>query len=406
MNVLSLFDGISTGRLALQRAGITVDSYYASEIDQKAIKISRANWSDVIQIGDIEKIDLESLPKIDLLIGGSPCQGFSRAGKGLNFDDPRSRLFFKYVEVLEGPKKKNPDIKFLLENVNMAHEWRDIITQYLGVEPVLINSRKVSAALRERLYWTNIWEVSQPEDKGVRLLDIIDRNVEISEPVKKDGILFDPYFSENARNLVYVENGEIRIRQATKQGYIVAENGDGINISFPLSKSRRGRVIKQKAPTMTCVCNFGCLIDGVIRRFTAEELERLQTLPDGYTKYYKEDDGELAEVPRSARESVIGNGWTTDVIVHILKGILPHKEEPEPEIPKADRAQIHDDCLEYELEIISAAEELTERRLIAYKSGKIESFKTIISLLESIKQGAEIYKEYLDELDQKEGSHL
>ena len=103
----------------------------------------------------------------------------------------------------------------------------------------------------------------------------------------------------------------------------MAENGDGINISFPLSKSRRGRVIKQKAPTMTCVCNFGCLIDGVIRRFTAEELERLQTLPDGYTKYYKEDDGELAEVPRSARESVIGNGWTTDVIVHILKGILP-----------------------------------------------------------------------------------
>ena len=392
MNVLSLFDGISTGRLALQRAGITVDSYYASEIDQKAIKISRANWSDVIQIGDIEKIDLESLPKIDLLIGGSPCQGFSRAGKGLNFDDPRSRLFFKYVEVLEELKKKNPDIKFLLENVNMAHEWRDIITQYLGVEPVLINSRKVSAALRERLYWTNIWEVSQPEDKGVRLLDIIDRNVEISKPVKKDGILFDPYFSENARNLVYVENGEIRIRQATKQGYIVAENGDGINISFPLSKSRRGRVIKQKAPTMTCVCDFGCLIDGVIRRFTAEELERLQTLPDGYTKYYKEDNGELAEVSRSARESVIGNGWTTDVIVHILKGILPHKEELEPEIPKADRARIHDDCLEYELEIISAAEELTERRLKAYQSGKKENFKNIVSLLESIKQGAEIYK--------------
>lgn len=399
MNVLSLFDGISTGRLALQRAGITVDSYYASEIDQKAIKISRANWSDVIQIGDIEKIDLESLPKIDLLIGGSPCQGFSRAGKGLNFDDPRSRLFFKYVEVLEELKKKNPDIKFLLENVNMAHEWRDIITQYLGVEPVLINSRKVSAALRERLYWTNIWEVSQPEDKGVRLLDIIDRNVEISKPVKKDGILFDPYFSENARNLVYVENGEIRIRQATKQGYIVAENGDGINISFPLSKSRRGRVIKQKAPTMTCVCDFGCLIDGVIRRFTAEELERLQTLPDGYTKYYKEDNGELAEVSRSARESVIGNGWTTDVIVHILKGILPHKEELEPEIPKADRARIHDDCLEYELEIISAAEELTERRLKAYQSGKKENFKNIVSLLESIKQGAEIYKEYLEELN-------
>lgn len=142
MNVLSLFDGISTGRLALERAGIKVDKYYASEIDTRAIKISKANWDDVVQLGDVNGIDVDTLPKIDLLIGGSPCQGFSRAGKGLNFKDPRSRLFFKFVEILEALRVKNPDIKFLLENVNMAHEWRDIITEYLGVEPVLIDSKK------------------------------------------------------------------------------------------------------------------------------------------------------------------------------------------------------------------------------------------------------------------------
>jgi len=329
MNILSLFDGISTGRLALERAGIHVSKYYSSEIDERAIKISRANWDDVVQLGDVNSIDVDTLPKIDLLIGGSPCQGFSREGKGLNFDDPRSKLFFKFVEVLETLRAKKPDVKFLLENVNMAHEWRDVISKYLGVEPVLIDSRKMAAAARERLYWTNIWDIPQPEDLGVKLLDVLDADVKVAGLVAHEGIFFDPAFSEASRSLVSVVNGEVRIKQATRQGYIVAENGDSVNLGFPTSKTRRGRVMKQKAPTLTCNCSFGCFIDGVIRKLTAEELEKLQTLPVGYTKFYKEDDGTLIEASYGARENVIGNGWTTDVIAHIFSGL---KERPVSEV--------------------------------------------------------------------------
>lgn len=321
MNVLSLFDGISTGRLALERAGIPVEKYFASEIDANAMKISKANWNDIIYLGDVNNINLEELPKIDLLIGGSPCQGFSRAGKGLNFEDPRSKLFFKFVEVLKQLRSKNPDIKFMLENVSMAHEWRDVISEFLGVEPILIDSKRVCAAMRERNYWTNIEGITQPEDKGIKLSDVLDQNAEIAGLIEKDGIFFDPAFSENSRNLVYIEGGEVRIRQATKKGYIVAEDGDGINISFPLSKSRRGRVLKQKASTLDCACDFGCFKNGVIRKYTSAELEKLQTLPVGYTEFLKEDDGTLLQAPRSIREKAIGNGWTTDVIVHIFRNL-------------------------------------------------------------------------------------
>lgn len=324
MNVLSLFDGISTGRLALHKAGIKINNYFSSEIDKNAIKISKANWKDITYLGDVNQINLDELPTIDLLIGGSPCQGFSRAGLGLNFEDPRSKLFFKFIEILNLLRKKNPHIKFMLENVLMAHEWRNTITKYIGVNPILIDSKKVSAAIRERNYWTNIEGVEQPEDKNIKLSDVLDWRVKISGLIEKDGILFEPCFSEKSRNLVYVEGGEVRIKQATKQGYIVAEDGDGINISFPLSKSRRGRVIKQKAPTLTCVCDFGCFKDGIIRKFTMSELEKLQTLPVGYTEFLMEEDGTLVTATKSVREKAIGNGWTTDIIAHIFQNL---KEE-------------------------------------------------------------------------------
>lgn len=217
MNVLSLFDGISTGRLALERAALKVDNYFASEIDNNAIKISRANWNDVIQIGDVNTINIEKLPKIDLLIGGSPCQGFSRAGLGLNFDDPRSKLFFKFVDILNQLKRKNPQIKFMLENVVMANEWKEVISGYLEVEPIRIDSRKLGAAIRERNYWTNIKGITEPTDKGIELSEILDKNVKLEGVVEKDGIMFDKTFSEDSRNLVYKECGEVRIRQATKK---------------------------------------------------------------------------------------------------------------------------------------------------------------------------------------------
>lgn len=176
VNVVSLFDGCSCGRQALKLAGIPVKSYFASEIDKYAIQVSQANFPDIIRMGDVRKIVEEQvimLPKIDLLIGGSPCQGFSFAGKQLNFDDPRSALFFEFVRVLDELRESNPDIKFLLENVKMKKEYQDIISRILGVQPIEINSALVSAQNRRRLYWTNIEGIQQPEDRFIFLKDIV-----------------------------------------------------------------------------------------------------------------------------------------------------------------------------------------------------------------------------------------
>lgn len=173
INVLSLFDGISCGMIALEVANIKVDKYYASEIEPNAIKVSQNNYPDIIRLGDVNNwkewdIDWES---IDLLIGGSPCQGFSFAGNMLNFQDPRSKLFFVYVDILNYIKDKNPNIKFLLENVKMKAEWQDIISEKLGVQPVRINSSTVSAARRDRLYWAN-FPITQPKERNITFDDI------------------------------------------------------------------------------------------------------------------------------------------------------------------------------------------------------------------------------------------
>jgi DNA (cytosine-5)-methyltransferase 3A len=170
MNVLSLFDGMSCGQIALNRIGVTNYKYYASEIDKHAIKLTQHNFPNTIQVGSVTELKGSALPKIDLLIGGSPCQGFSFSGKQLNFDDPRSKLFFEFVRLIE---ETNPKY-WLLENVVMKKEYQDVITQYLGVEPIKINSSLVSAQNRERLYWTNIPNVTQPKDKGILLSDILE----------------------------------------------------------------------------------------------------------------------------------------------------------------------------------------------------------------------------------------
>ena len=172
MNVLSLFDGMSCGQLALNRLGIEYDTYYASEIDKYAIKVTQANFPDTIQVGDVTQVKADDFKgvKIDLILAGSPCQGFSKAGKQLNFDDPRSKLFFEFIRLVKELQPKY----FLLENVNMKKESRDIITKYTGVEPIDINSSLLSAQNRRRLYWTNIPNVTQPEDKGIVLKDILD----------------------------------------------------------------------------------------------------------------------------------------------------------------------------------------------------------------------------------------
>ena len=172
MNVLSLFDGMSCGRLALDRLGIEVDQYYAAEIDKYAIQVTQENWPETIQLGDVTQIKGKDLPKIDLILAGSPCQGFSFAGKQLAFDDPRSALFFEFVRIL---KECSPKY-FLLENVKMKKEFLNIITQQVGAEPILINSALVSAQNRQRYYWTNIPGVEQPENRGIVLRDILETN--------------------------------------------------------------------------------------------------------------------------------------------------------------------------------------------------------------------------------------
>ena len=314
INVLSLFDGISCGMVALERAGIKVNKYFASEIDENAIAISKKNYKDIIRLGDVTKWREWDLPEIDLVIAGSPCQGFSKAGKMLNFKDPQSMLFFEFVDILNDIKLKNPDVFFLLENVKMKSEWRDVITSYLEVKPIEINSKLVSAQNRERLYWTNIPNVKLPEDKGIYLLDILEHTGKDDTYIGHNNIWFDPSFSEASRNLVYNTDKEVRIKQAVKKGYIVAEHGDGVNLSFPTSKTRRGRVIKQKSSTLDRQCEVCVLYDDVIRRISITELERLQTLPDGYT------NGATIQAAKSA----IGNGWTVDVISHIFS-FLPYK---------------------------------------------------------------------------------
>lgn len=307
MNVLSLFDGIATGMLALKNAGITVNKYYASEIDKKAIDIAKKNFPEIIEIGDVNNVRVAELGKIDLIIAGSPCQGFSRNGKHLNFDDERSGLFFKFVEILEEVKKSNPEVKFMLENVRMKTEWQDIISEFLEVQPITIDSRIHTAQARERTYWTNIEGVSQPERIESTIRQLAEpRNKE--NYILQNGIYFDTAISERERELATLVNGEVRIRQATKAGYIVAEDGDGINLQFPTSKTRRGRVIKGKLPTLDCACNVCYMLDGAIHKITVREAERAQYLPDGYTEGLSDSEARKA----------IGNGWNERTIRHIF----------------------------------------------------------------------------------------
>ncbi|MBP1905677.1 DNA (cytosine-5)-methyltransferase 3A [Paenibacillus turicensis] len=354
MNVLSLFDGISCGQLALQRAGIQVDNYYASEIDKYAIQVTQKNFPNTIQIGDVQQVKGDDLPKIDLLIGGSPCQGFSKAGKGLNFDDPRSKLFFEYVRILKEVKTTY----FLLENVSMKQWCQDVISEYLGVLPIEINSSLVSAQRRKRLYWTNIPNISQPEDKGIMLKDIVHEHSEVDREKSycidanyHKGGNAKQYYEKSRRQLVHVPLNEYMVPfdqtlqildkevQRGKVGYFRQDSqanrvyyihdkavtlcGDAGGGAAKMGQYLFGCIaldrvdIKQngqrfndgnKFYTLTTQNNRGVLIEGYIRKLTPIECERLQTLPDDYTQ----------GISNAQRYKCLGNGWTVDVIAHIL----------------------------------------------------------------------------------------
>jgi DNA (cytosine-5)-methyltransferase 3A len=306
MNVLSLFDGMSCGQIALERAGIKVDNYFASEVDKHAIAVTMANYPKTIQLGDVTKVSAMQLPKIDIMIGGSPCQGFSFAGKQLNFNDPRSKLFFEYVRLLKECEPKY----FLLENVRMKKEYQDIITQYLGVEPIEINSSLVSAQNRIRLYWTNIPNITKPDDKYILLKDIINQDY--------DGIWVFPR-GNNSGGIKNYNNKSPSITTSSWEYNFLIYKAAALR-TFPRFKTVGEKRIKQleirKDLKSNCITthNLDSLLskdDGSYRKFSPEEVEQLQTVPIGYTRY----------TSNSQRYRMLGNGWTVDVIVHILKSI-------------------------------------------------------------------------------------
>lgn len=320
INVLSLFDGQSCGAEALKRTNLKVDNYFASEIEDAAIQVALRNHPHIQPIGDVNNLteeELKKYPKIDLILAGSPCQSFSRQGKGLNFNDPRGQLFFKFNNVLNWIKENNnPEVKFLLENVVMKNEWVQVIDEYTGQKAMEINSELLSAQKRPRLYWTNIEGVEQPKDKGIKLRDILEKDVPNTYDVPEHILKSEPVeFHDKDGNLLWrrerfieIKGDQAIVRQATKLGYLIAEDGDSINLSLPNSKTRRGRVGKGKSNTLDTQCNQAVFIDGRVRYFTLTELERLQTLSDGYTE----------GISDSARKTAIGNGWTVDVIAYIL----------------------------------------------------------------------------------------
>jgi len=301
MNVLSLFDGMSCGQIALNRAGIKYDNYFASEIDKHAIKVTQTNYPDTIQLGDVTKVKGSDLPKIDLLIGGSPCQGFSFAGKQLNFDDPRSKLFFEFVRLVKELKPKY----WLLENVVMKKEFEQIISEHLGVQPVKINSSLVSAQNRERLYWAN-FEITQPTDKGINLIDILETDDLINpsairgQRLNKATILGRRLNERGVRDdynkeVPITQCLEVRATNTNKSNCLTTVEKDNILTTMPIGRHKDA--FKNKLP---------------FRYYTLKEYCRLQTVPENYFTDI---------VSEIQAKKMLGNGWTVDVIAHILRGI-------------------------------------------------------------------------------------
>lgn len=322
MIILSLFDGMSCGRIAAERAGLAVTKYYASEVDKYAIKVSQANWPDIIQLGDVTKwrewdIDWSS---VDLLIGGSPCQGFSFAGKQLAFDDPRSKLFFVYVDILNHIRLVNPDVKFLLENVKMKKEYLAVISEQLSAEPVFVNSALVSAQNRQRYYWAN-WEFCQPEDKGVTLSGILDPNLKsCGVGARIVGRRLNELGRREDYNFSIPITQYLELRGDDKSNCMTTVYKDSVVAYFKTDKKLAIKLNQSKSSCLTGGANSGgnhsdmdiLVIDpDVCRRYSVLECERLQTVPENYTAY----------VSNSQRYKMLGNGWTVDVIAHIFRSM-------------------------------------------------------------------------------------
>lgn len=301
MNVLSLFDGISCGQVALNKCGVKIDKYYAAEIDQRAISVTQRNWPKTIQFGSVTKIKSEHfMSPIHLLMGGSPCQGFSFAGKQLNFDDPRSKLFFEFVRL----KNELKPTYFFLENVRMTKESQSVITELLGVEPVFVDSSLVCAATRKRLYWTNIPGFTMPSDRGILLQDIL---IEKGYPDEKKSLCLTANYKFNPSIRDYKRSQKQLIRTNSP---LLA----GIDEKITYHKQQRVYSDLGKAPNVDTQSGGGrgiklAIDDNVYRKLSVVECERLQGLPDNYSR----------GTSQSARYHALGNGWQVDTIVEFFK---------------------------------------------------------------------------------------
>ena len=404
MRILSLFDGMSCGQIALNRLGLKDYTYYASEVDKYAIQITQKNFPNTIQVGDVTELKSSNFKNIDLLMAGSPCQGFSFAGKQLNFNDPRSALFFEFLRLFKEIKPKY----FLLENVRMKKEWLTVISESCGVEPYLFNSAKVSAQNRLRYYWTNIEVNKYIDDKGIFLKDILENDINskynlseakkdrvlnakrgkgffYNKDSKKIGTIVAGYYKEptdgayieyhkpvkqternrkhlkqhdekslamtstmykgagsNGMTLVPMGGGnrEPKVVVSRKRHEIIKKNlGDRINDDTLLigSSQKNAYLGKDKSSSLTEAMGKGgghvpmvrggsskeyltsvekktmALNDqNYWRKITPLEAERLQTVPDNYTE----------GVSNTQRYKMLGNGWTVDIIAHILKPLF------------------------------------------------------------------------------------
>jgi DNA (cytosine-5)-methyltransferase 3A len=368
MKILSLFDGISCARVALERAGIPVEVYYASEVDKYAIQVAQKNYPDTIQLGGVESVTAQSVGGTDLLIGGSPCQDLSIAkANRQGLAGNRSGLFWEYVRILQEVRPT----WFVLENVaSMPKEAKALITETLGVEPIMIDAALVSAQRRKRLFWVgerqaegkySTVNILQPKDREIFLNDILECGVGEPVALRNRGSGKKPEYNNTGKanalttvqtdsmvdvdvdsvyqyrrtywretkggkvptltanmgtgghNVPFVlqSDGTLKVREATKAGYAIAKDGDAVDLSYPSSKTRRGRVGNKAKNLMTSSMGIHAFTQGTLRKLTVTECERLQSLPDGYTE----------GVSNTQRYKALGNAFNVEVVAHILRHI-------------------------------------------------------------------------------------
>lgn len=292
-NVLSLFDGISCGRLALDNVGLEYLNYYASEIDKNANDLVSKKFPNTVQLGDVNGWRNWNLENIDLIIAGSPCQGFSCTGNQENFNHPKSKLFYVFLDILKHYKPKY----FLLENVKMRTEWLDKISNYLDISPIEIDSSLVSAQMRKRMYWMN-WDCEMPQDKNILLSDILTSNKDWNS-ASISGRRIDPKTMRRAdhnKELQYIQCVEVR-KNPNKSGCLTTADKDSVITRFETGRHLYAYTkLNQKTDW---------------RLLNIQEIERLQNLPDGYTEGYSV----------SARRAMIGNAWTVGVIEHLFQSL-------------------------------------------------------------------------------------